>query len=270
MIPLNEEDFFEQNTNQKVPEVVQNDARRVVIVKKVTLTSMVILILYPAWRSRLLWFCHGWKTLNRAERRSIVSFCRRRRFDVGKHIDRSLGVSHTDVWIPFQSNLGQKFFPSFVDDVDRALHFGGLVWNLHLEKERRNLCGRIVGLVARRIGGLRATQIGELEFTRIGGLKGPCLVCIHDGLGWNHFWTTSTTLQWPVWSPAFQLSRCASRVARCIPPAICVRILEIGRVKQVVLGFLCSYVCVCPTISTALKVFGPQKYKCILLVYLKY
>jgi hypothetical protein len=27
------------------------------------------------------------------------------------------------------------------------------------------------------------------------------------------------------------------------PPAICVRILEIRRVKQSVLGFLCTYVC---------------------------
>jgi hypothetical protein len=51
------------------------------------------------------------------------------------------------------------------------------------------------------------------------------------------------------------------------PPAICVRILEICRVKQSVLGFLCTYVC--PTISTALKVFGPKKYERMFLVYLK-
>ncbi len=37
------------------------------------------------------------------------------------------------------------------------------------------------------------------------------------------------------------------------PPAICVRILEIR-------SWILVYLCVCPTISTALKVFGPKKY----------
>jgi hypothetical protein len=43
------------------------------------------------------------------------------------------------------------------------------------------------------------------------------------------------------------------------PPAIYVRILEIRRVEQSVLGFLRTYVCA-PTISTALKVFGPNNF----------
>jgi hypothetical protein len=43
------------------------------------------------------------------------------------------------------------------------------------------------------------------------------------------------------------------------PPAIYVRILEIRWIKQSVHGFFCTNVCA-PTISTALKVFGPNKY----------
>ena len=43
------------------------------------------------------------------------------------------------------------------------------------------------------------------------------------------------------------------------PPVIYVRILEIRWVKQSVHGFFCTNVCA-PTISTALKVRGPNKY----------
>jgi hypothetical protein len=47
-------------------------------------------------------------------------------------------------------------------------------------------------------------------------------------------------------------------VARFIPPAIYVRILEIRWVKPLVLGFFCTYKCA-PTISSALKEFGQKK-----------
>jgi hypothetical protein len=43
------------------------------------------------------------------------------------------------------------------------------------------------------------------------------------------------------------------------PPAIYVRILEICRVKQLYHGLFCAFVCG-PTISAALKVFGPKQY----------
>ena len=52
-------------------------------------------------------------------------------------------------------------------------------------------------------------------------------------------------------------------------PAIYVHILEIRRVKQLDHGLFCTNVCA-PTISQALKVFGPNKYYCMSFLYLKY
>jgi hypothetical protein len=57
----------------------------------------------------------------------------------------------------------------------------------------------------------------------------------------------------------FKLSRCASCVARCIPPCdLCASFRNPQ--GQTISSWIHVYLCVCPKISTALKVFGPKKY----------
>ena len=56
-----------------------------------------------------------------------------------------------------------------------------------------------------------------------------------------------------------ELSRCASCVARCIPPCDSCAYFRNPQ-GQTISSWILVYLCVCPTISTALKVFGPKKY----------
>ncbi len=56
-----------------------------------------------------------------------------------------------------------------------------------------------------------------------------------------------------------KLSRCASCVARCIPPCDLCAYFRNPQ-GQTISSWILVYLCVCPTISTALKVFGPKKY----------
>ncbi len=55
-----------------------------------------------------------------------------------------------------------------------------------------------------------------------------------------------------------QLSRCASCVARCIPPCNLCAYFRNPQ-GQTISSWILVYICVCPTISTALKEFGPKK-----------
>ncbi len=56
-----------------------------------------------------------------------------------------------------------------------------------------------------------------------------------------------------------KLSRCASCVARCIPPCDLCAYFRNPQGQTISSGIL-VYLCVCPTISTALKVVSPKKY----------
>ncbi len=60
-----------------------------------------------------------------------------------------------------------------------------------------------------------------------------------------------------------KLSRCASCVARCIPPCELCAYFRNPQ-GQTISSWILVYLCVCPTISTALKVFGPKN---IILCY---
>ncbi len=59
-----------------------------------------------------------------------------------------------------------------------------------------------------------------------------------------------------------KLSRCASCVARCIPPCDLCAYFRNPQGKTIS-SWILVYLCACRTISTALKVFGPKK----ILVY---
>jgi hypothetical protein len=56
-----------------------------------------------------------------------------------------------------------------------------------------------------------------------------------------------------------KLSRCASCVARCIPPCDLCAYFRNPQ-GQTISSWILVYLCVCPTISTALKVVSPKKY----------
>ena len=58
-------------------------------------------------------------------------------------------------------------------------------------------------------------------------------------------------------SMEYQLSRSASCVARCIPPCDLCAYFSNPQ-GQTISSWILVYLCVCPTISTALKVFGPK------------
>ena len=71
-------------------------------------------------------------------------------------------------------------------------------------------------------------------------------------------------LKFDVLTPSrfIKLSRCASCVAKCIPPCDLCAYFRNPQ-GQIISSWILVYLCGCPTISTALKVFGPKK----ILVY---